>query len=296
MPTFTQRHPLPTALFRLAFGLYALGIAHSAAAASATMTANQSDTGSGQPLPEVLVIGKMDHATLNHAVYQFIYSHAKPTAVIGQIGRWTQGVCPAVYGLQDAYGDFVSRRITSLARSVRAPTLASTSKCTANLEIIFTSDPQAMLDHIASMYRNLLGYYPVTEFKEATTFTRPVQAWYLTGSRSIDGWQPPVCIAGCTAPLQSLNGNGVTPFMINLVIDIPGYAGPTGTAGSYLSHGLRSEFVNVLIIVDNNAVRTSILNRATSVITCWTRFHRSVGIQVNFRDGYTIVGRPHQGP
>lgn len=251
MQTFAPRHYLSRIVRGLALCLYALGAADVGFAAPTTQPVDESGATHEKSLDEVTVVGKMDARTLNRAINQFVRSHSSPTAVIGQVGRWRENVCPTVSGLKDTYGEFVSRRIRSLARSVGAKAAADGTKCAANVEVVFTPQPQELVDLIAKKYRPLLGYYLSNQAKQATAFTHPVQAWYLTGSRSMDGWAPPACIVGCGAPLPTLNGNGLTPFNSGLTIDEPNSAGPTGTAGSRLSHALRSEFVHVLIIVNS---------------------------------------------
>jgi hypothetical protein len=259
MPTFNQRHYLRIALLGLAFGLHALCIISSATAASTAATADQPEGTIGQQLPEVTVIGKMDKRTLNHVVSRFIESHAKPSPVIGQIGRWTKEVCPSVTGLQDVYSLFVSRDITSVARSIGAPVPAAAKKCTANVEVVFTPEPQALLNSIAKKYRPLLGYQPKAGTNEGVNFSHPVQSWYMTGSTSqLDGYQRPHCISSTAAPCNPVSpeySGDMPPFFTGLQIDtdLP-QSGPIGTSGSYLTHDMRSEFVHVLIIVDSKAV------------------------------------------
>ena len=223
---------------------------------------DRSAAANSQPLPEVTVTGKMDARTLNHVVQQFVQSHAKPSALIGQVGRWREAVCPAVSGLRGAYGDLVSHRITSVALEVGAPTPAAGKKCGVNVEVVFTASPQQLLDHIADKYHPLLGYYRLSERKQVITFSGPIEAWYMTGTRSLD-YQPP--IQGLNK-MQTNTDNAVdptaaAPFVTGLQSDSnqsaggPGSLGSTGVAGSHLAKGLRSEFMHVLIIVDNNAVK-----------------------------------------
>jgi hypothetical protein len=269
MPTLIQRHHLSRALLHLALGLCALALPQFAAAASTAAPPDHFDSANGPSLPEVTVIGKMDKHTLDHVINQFIESHAEPSPVISQIGRWREEVCPKVTGLQDPYRDFVSNGIIKLARSVGAPARLNPTKCSANIEVVFTPDPQALLAGITQKYRSLLGYYPTTEAKQATTFTHPIQAWYVTGSRTLNGFLPPKMGAGRGPPSVGCCGEGglpqppsaVQPFVVGMQIDSAETAGisgegmgPTGTAGSRLSHGLRSEFVHVLIIVDAGKV------------------------------------------
>ena len=209
-------------------------------------------TSDGQPLQEVTVIGKTDLPTLKHEIHQFVQSHAKPSALIGQIGRWREKVCPVVTGLQDAAAAAVSRQIENVARTVGAPTATSGKKCSVNIEVVFTGEPQALLDHIAATkYRPLLGYYRKSELKQVTTFNHPVQAWYMTGTRSI-GAGPPIVLSG---------GGGQTEGIINTELKVDSAQsdgtmglGASGSPDSYFTKGLRSEFMHVLIIVDSKGV------------------------------------------
>jgi hypothetical protein len=159
------------------------------------------------------------------------------------------------------YAEFISRRIANVARSIGAPTLAPGNRCTVNVDVMFTPEPQAQLDFIAKRHPSLLGYDPKADVKQARKFTHPVQAWYMTGSRSLDGFQLPAPM-GQSNQLATYTPQPVdlTYFMPGLMIDSADTSGngigfgPTGTAGSHLSHGLRSELMHVLIIVDSKKV------------------------------------------
>jgi hypothetical protein len=255
MPS-SRLHQLSGGLLGLALSLYALGFVDFALAATATPPTDPVDAANDQPLSEVTVIGKMDAHTLNRAVDQFVQSHAKPGALSGQVGRWRESICPTVSGLQSAAGKFVSREITDVARSVGAPTPVAGKKCTVNIEVVFTPEPQALLDHIATKYRPLLGYYRRPELKQVITFTHPVQAWYVTGTRALNylppivGFsQPPPCP---TCDLTALFGTGLK--IDSAASDGTSGLGASGNPESHLTRGLRSEFVHVLIIADSKAV------------------------------------------
>ena len=213
-------------------------------------------TSTGHSLDEVTIVGKTDLPTLDREVNQFVQSHAKPSTLIGQIGRWHEKVCPAVTGLQGTAAEFVTHQIENVARSVGAPNVASGKKCAVNIEVVFTAEPQALLDHIAATkYRPLLGYYRQSELKQVTTFNHPVQAWYMTGTRSIDAGLPMV---GLSAG-QSGAGNGedISSILVtglkadSAATDGSLGLGASGNPASRLSKGLRSEFMHVLIIVDS---------------------------------------------
>ncbi|HEV2703434.1 MAG TPA: hypothetical protein VGV09_17535 [Steroidobacteraceae bacterium] len=218
----------------------------------------------GDPVPEVTVIGKMDPHTLNHVIQQFVQSHDKPSALIGQIGRWRDAVCPAVSGLQGTADGFVASRITNVAHAVGAPGAAPGKPCVTNVEVVFTPSPQQLLDHIAEKYHPLLGFYRVSEHKQTVTFSHPIQAWYRTGTRTVHFDPPPMCVPRCEPPNDGMGKAGfptaTEPFNNGFEEDSDQSAGGPGSFGvsggdvSPFTHGLRSEFLHVLIIVDSKAV------------------------------------------
>jgi hypothetical protein len=216
------------------------------------------------PLQEVTVIGKVNDHTLNLQIQEFVQSHARPSALIGQIGRWREAVCPVVSGLQDAADAVVARRITSVALAVGAPRPAPGKKCITNVEVVFTNSPQQLLDHIADKYHALLGFYRTSERKQILTFSHSIQAWYMTGTRSLYFSPPPTCSIGCPTPQDGMGvaayPTATPPFNTGLEVDSdqtaggPGSFGVTGGDVNPFTHGLRSEFLHVLVIVDSKAV------------------------------------------
>jgi hypothetical protein len=234
-----------------------LGGATHAWTASPTSTSRQV-TSNTQPLEEVTVVGKTDLPTINREIHQFVEAHARPSTLIGQIGRWRVKVCPAVTGLQLAFAKFVTDRIENVAGNVGAPTATSAEGCSANIEVIFTGEPQALVDHIAATRsRPLLGYYR-KDLKEVTTFDHPVQAWYMTGTRSIDAGLPMVGLNSSHADV-STDGDMTSLIRTGLMLDSAATDGSmgfgaSGNPESRLAKGLRSEFIHVLIIVDSKQV------------------------------------------
>jgi hypothetical protein len=230
-----------------------------------------SQAGSEQTLQEVTVtaIRLQDHRTLVRAVSGFVTSHSAPSTRTNQIGRWHEPVCPLVTGLQPPGRDFVTQEILDVARGVGAPTAPVGKKCDVTVEIVFTREPQVLLEHIAKTYRPLLGFYPVSQVKQMTTFSRPVQAWYETGTRSMDTEMP---IPAFKLTLHDSTGNpdlsglsafrpqgpdgpgSAVPLLGGAQVDSDVTAmglQPSGVAGSRLGHQVRSEFVHVLIIADS---------------------------------------------
>jgi hypothetical protein len=239
--------------------------------AAAAQSADQSAPHDSRSLQEVHVTAsKLDRRTLKRVAIQFVKLHGAASPVIDQIGRWQADVCPRVTGLNPAAATFVSRRVEAVARSVGAPTRGVGKRCAVNVEIVFTPEPQQLLNHIAKTYPVLLGS---SRSAGDTTFRHAIQSWYLTGTREMEGWNPPAdapmllgAVEGCTgcngeaagwgiqgeidlALSQSLNPDGahVDPAHGR------GFA-PSGMPGSYLTKSLTSELLHVLVIVDTRKV------------------------------------------
>jgi hypothetical protein len=102
-------------------------------------------------VPEVTVIAPRPPTAeelAGEAVPNFIASHATPSTVIHQVMRWRNGICPVTSGLSPAFDAFVSARVLAVAAAVGAPHAAD-EKCSHNVEILFTTQPQQVLDELA---------------------------------------------------------------------------------------------------------------------------------------------------
>jgi hypothetical protein len=219
-----------------------------------------SQSGPDQALQEVTVTAKrlQDHRALARAVSGFVASHSEPGARINQIGRWQAPLCPLVIGLQPPAQDYFTREILDVARSVGAPAASGGNNCAVTVEIVFTREPQALLDRIAKTYRPLLGFYPASQVKQVTTFSRPIQAWYVTGTRAMDAL--PAASHGNAAKTDitqfpEQRGGSIVdmPLLAGVQVDSDATAmglQPSGVGGSYLSNSQSSEFLHVLIIAD----------------------------------------------
>jgi hypothetical protein len=225
-------------------------------------------------LQEVRVTAsKLDRRTLKRVAIQFVKLHGAVSPVIHQIGRWRADVCPRVTGLYAGAAAFVSRRVKEVARSVGAPTPRVGQKCTVNVEIVFTPQPQQLLNHIAKVYPALLGS---SRSSGDTTFHHAIQSWYLTGTRAVEGWNPPTD-AGDAGKLMAIQEeiDESTPGVDRgggLRVDPSygqGFAG-FGLAGSYVTKGLTSEFLHVLVIVDTHKVAGDSLRSISDYIAMLT--------------------------
>jgi hypothetical protein len=196
-------------------GLFLVSAALSAPAHAQTNQVDQTES--------VTVTGRLDPPTLSQEIRRFVRGHARLTR-IEQLARWRNPACPRVIGLPDAYGDFIVNRINTIARDAGAPT--NDGECAPNVTIMFTTEPQAVLDTIRRDNPEFLGAHFINQRDALATMTRPIQGWYVTA----------------------------TSTQLETIIDEPMRDPPAGAAGSRLTHRLQSIFVHVLILVDQNQV------------------------------------------
>jgi hypothetical protein len=184
----------------------------------------------------------------------FVQSYAAaPNPEIDQISRWHDPVCVQVEGLVPAQAAVIKARIESVAKAVGLP--AARANCTANVEIVFTDKPQAVIDGVAKRRESLLGYHHPIETNRLKTVTHPIQAWYQTATR---GEGPNGGLAG--AILKDADGNGIPPnqmagaTMERETVDDPRNTIPTGCGDSHFSSCLKSLFRNVFMVADSKAM------------------------------------------
>jgi hypothetical protein len=180
---------------------------------------------SASSLPETVVVTGLrpPREQRDKIVWNFVYSHAKLAPKIDQLSRWVSPLCPHVQNLPKGYADFIINRIKSVSEAIGAPVR---EPCQPNVEIIFTSDPQAFMDSVAGNNPKMLGFHYVHETKSIATVTKPIQAWYVTA----------------------------TSNRVKTYIDDPYHAAPAGSTGSRISHGQLSVFDYILIVANTNKV------------------------------------------
>jgi hypothetical protein len=240
---------------------------------AAAQPADPSAPQDSRPMAEVQVTAsKLDERTLKRVTSQFAKSHGVASAAVHQIGRWRMALCPGVTGLQPAASAFISHRVTEVARSVGA--LARDAGkggkgCAVNVHIVFTAQPQQLLDHIAKAYPSLLG----SSRSPGDAISRhAIQSWYVTGTK-VDGWNP--IATGALAPMitalqmgvdASTPGGAVAPDGAR--VD-PAYgSGFTGLgrSGSYVTKGFTSELLQVFVVADSGKVAGNSLSSISDYI------------------------------
>jgi hypothetical protein len=192
---------------------------------------------------------------------------ATPNAEVDQIGRWREPVCVQVEGLVGDQARLVKARVEEVSRAVGLT--AARSSCNANVEIVFTNRPQALMDDVAKRREQLLGYYHRHDHDKLKIVTRPIQAWYVTATVGGGADQAGALFAygGGTE-----GGASVLPIQTNTeVIDDPDNSPPTACGINHnFTSCLRSEFKNVFVVVDTNKVKGQDLGLLTDYLVMVT--------------------------
>jgi hypothetical protein len=187
---------------------------------------------------------------------QFVRQHLPENIFSDQYPRFHDPVCVHVIGLPPEFDDFIRARVLEVAHEVHAP-VAKAAGCIANVNVVFTTAPQPLVDDIYRRREILLGFRFHSQVKRVTTFDRPIQSWYLTRTRDDHG-----------ASFLEVE-NALVPWADK----------PTGRAGSRLSNGLSAEVVHSLIIADTSKVTDAKIGAVADYIAVlalarWTHLER----------------------
>ena len=209
-------------IFGLMFGLLAVSAAAQPAA---------------PPVENVTVNGRR---VPDEEIHAFVTARTAPTFKLGKVARWEKGICPTAMGLNSDFTDFVIKRLKEVAAKVGAP-LDPDAQCKPDIQIVFTTTPQALLDNILKSDNALVGYHDNSNQAEAMAkVTHPIQAWYSTvtidvrGIPRFDGGNIPGI--GCADPPKC---------RLNLA-----RAQAYAVTGGRIGDGLHSGFHDVIIVID----------------------------------------------
>jgi hypothetical protein len=187
-------------------------------------------------LESVTVTGTKARAVLQ----RFVQGFAAPARISGKLVRWQDGVCPLTVGLKPQFTQFFSRHVKDVAARIGAP-VNNRAGCEPNIEIVFTTTPQALLDNVRQKRPTLLGYHDNSREAEALAkVTAPIQAWYTTQTRDLRG----------KSVLDSarLQGDGETPATAGDISSL--IWSSAAVTGSRLGDGKSSAFYHVILVVD----------------------------------------------
>ena len=191
---------------------------------------------------------------LRDMVDKFAKAFITPTKLTGKIARWETPVCPSVVGQKPQTARFIVQRLQAVAAAAGAP-VSTIAACTPNIQIIFTTTPQALLDQVRQDDPDYLGYATTSEQREKlATVTRAAQAWYTTETIDLDGMH--------RMDSGRKLGNGITMSNFNAFkmpsssaanrapIDLP-YATYARVTGNHINDGVRTGLNHVIIVIDS---------------------------------------------
>jgi hypothetical protein len=187
-------------------------------------------------------------APLEEVIKGFIQSYAAYAPALGKMAKWAHGLCPVTAGLPPAYNFLVTKRVRDVAAMVGAP-LLNEANCQPNIDIVFTRQPQALLDRVRTEHPVFLGFHFQAQAERIATMRYPIQAWYTTetederGLRQIDN---PQDRHGSDMIIPA----GTNPACPNGCIWHFPNARTVNVSASRISDSLRSEFFHVMILID----------------------------------------------
>ena len=249
----------PRACMATAALLLAASLVSPVAAQSPTPTPAESSTA----VAPITVVGrqKITEANVGPIVAHFVDQHAARDKKTGLLVRAPpSGVCPSTQGLSPAFDAFVTARIIEVAKTVQAP-VAKDAKCTPNVEVMFTEAPQALVDDLAKRSGGgFLGVRYLGEEHALSRVTRPIQAWYMTGTvsdvhpeatRLVDSGNVDSIPTGIAGGFQPSRPADFGP-PADAVTDHAYWPSPFSGTGSHFAPRHSSQFTNVLIVADLN--------------------------------------------
>jgi hypothetical protein len=200
-----------------------------------------------KPASEVTIQARREREKIQHEISQF--ASAAITHEWGRpMLRWTTRICPLVAGLPREQGEFVLSRLSQDIRDARAP--LAPEKCTANLLILVTPEPEELLEKLRkkqhrAFSRCRTGEGAVLHFIKTD---RPVRVWY--------NWE---YSAGDVSPYGVL-------ALANVPAEIGGCATVIAGTNSRLTYGALRSIDTEIIAVDLSRMRGVNMGQLTDYI------------------------------
>ena len=203
-----------------------------AAAAQQTIPGVESVTVNGRKVPD-------------QEIQSFVAKRAAPTFLLGKVARWTVGICPTAMGLKSEFTQFVLQRVRDRAVEAGAP-VADPASCKSNIQIIFTTTPQKLMDDVRKKNGPLLGYHDNDDQAvQMARVTHLIQAWYFTETVDVRGqWHPD---DGNAPGIGCMDPPGCKTFLPR--------AHTYAVTGMRTGDGLHSGFHNVMIVINPEKLR-----------------------------------------
>jgi hypothetical protein len=180
----------------------------------------------------ILAAPAMAEPASDAAIASFVDNHSAVTR-LGKIARWEEGVCPGVTGLPANFSKYILKRVRDVATAAGAPVNADEG-CKANIDIVFTTKPQGLLDSIRAKDPFLLGYFDSTSQADAMAkVSRTIQAWHAT--QTVDA-----------------RGHALVDSRNNAAGGAAQSTNAQNSLGNRLGDGLHSSYFHAIIVADPN--------------------------------------------
>ncbi len=190
---------------------------------------------------------------MGRQAFDFVDAFAAPTPKINQIARWSGSVCVQVTGLAPDKASVIQGRVEDVAKAVGLK--ITPAGCKPNIQIVFSGEPQKVIDDVFAKNEVLLGYYHRSD-RNLRVVTQPIQAWYATATAGGAGPNAGMAFSAASSDVGSTGVQGGQT--LNAVLDSPDSHPPTGCGDSHFSACLRSVFENVLVVVDLKKVKQNV--------------------------------------
>jgi hypothetical protein len=198
---------------------------------------------SSQNLDTLTVEAQRQREKLSHDVNVFVSSAIVQSHNDESLERWTYNkVCPMVGGLNKEQGEFILARVSEIARAARAP--LGGEKCTPNLYVLVSGDPESLLKRHAAMRPANFNYETGPQLDKFIEKPRPIRVWYNAGITSLDG-----------AALVSSLGDTSDIHARKFAGDALANRLPSQYASRLNAASVTRDIVSVIIVVDVNKVR-----------------------------------------
>jgi hypothetical protein len=152
-----------------------------AAALALSLLAAPAFASQAEPAPNTVSGLTVQPPASDQALRQGVDAYVK-SLTRGQHGetltRWHAPICPLVAGLTRPQAEFILARVSEVAREVHAP--LARGHCRANLYIVASTTPKALLEAWRRAHRSLFGGAMSAAVKRFIDTDRPVRVWHNT--------------------------------------------------------------------------------------------------------------------
>lgn len=128
----------------------------------------------------------------------------------GQLSRIEDGFCPKVIGYDPEYQAIIENLIRKQASDLGVTVLEP--GCTTNALVVFTHQPQKLLEYLRDRAPNAFGRIPVAERKRLSNTVRGSYAWHATTPVARDGGGDGVPLSALTSSPAAKMFEGVPTF------------------------------------------------------------------------------------